>query len=179
MRRNTVFCNSVHFPGSYLYLKRHSVRSYNRCMKRLIHIRLRHCYIILKTHRHRSIHLVYHTQYSVAVLYSIYYNSYRKQVIQLIYRFTLGVHLSEYTVEMLCAPHYTAFYTQLIKLFAYNIHYIGYIFVPRALFLIYAFSYFIIRHRIKIFECKIFKLYLYLGHTESMSKGRIDVKRFL
>ena len=130
-------------------------------MQGLIHIWLRHRDIILEPHRHGGVHLVHHSEHRIAVLYRIDYDAHRKQVIKFVNGLALRVHLSEYTVEMLCPAHYGALYMHLVKLFAEYIHYIRYILVTRALFLIYALAYLLIRHRVEIFQRKILKLDLY------------------
>ena len=101
VRRNTVFRNTVHLIGSYLYLKGYAVLAYKSRMKRLIHIRLRHGNIVLETTRYRLIHLMYNTECRIAVLNRIHHNAYGKQIIDLVYGLVLVNHFLINTEEML------------------------------------------------------------------------------
>ena len=91
----------MHLMSADLHLKRLSRRTHQCRMQRLVHIRLWHSDIILKSARNRCIHLVDHTQCRITVLDGIYYNTYSKQVINLVNCFILIHHFLIDTEEML------------------------------------------------------------------------------
>ena len=72
-------------------------------MKRLVHVRLRHRDIILKTARDRLVHLVNHTKRRIAVLDGIHDDADGEQIIDLVERFILIHHLLINAEKMLRA----------------------------------------------------------------------------
>ena len=52
MRSDTIFGYLMHLPSPYLYLKRNTVATDDRCMKRAIHIRLRDRDVVFEASRH-------------------------------------------------------------------------------------------------------------------------------
>ena len=106
MCRDTVLSCTVHLVGTNLYLKRLSTRAYERRVKRLVHVLLRHGNIVLETARYRLILLMYDTKHCIAVRYGIHQNPDGKEVIYLVDSLVLIDHLLIYTEEMLCPSVY-------------------------------------------------------------------------
>ena len=59
---DTILSRSVHLVGSYLYLKWLSLRSDQCGVKGLVHVGLRHGYVVLESSRNRLVHLMNDTQ---------------------------------------------------------------------------------------------------------------------
>ena len=93
----------VHIPGSYLNLKGNTCLTQNSCVQGLIHVWLRHCDIVLKPHRKRSVHLMHHTQNRITFRNCVNNNTNCEKVINFINSLVLGIHLTENTVKMLCS----------------------------------------------------------------------------
>jgi len=70
--RDTIFSNSMHFIGPDLYLKRLTVITQHSRMKRLVHVWLRHGYIILETSWYRFPHGMDLSQHGVTVAYILH-----------------------------------------------------------------------------------------------------------
>ena len=101
MGGNTVFRHAVHLEGPDLDLERLSVTA-NQCgMQRLVHICLGHGDIIFETSRNRLIHLMNHTQCRIAVLHCLHNDTHSEEIINLIQRLMLVLHLLVDTEKML------------------------------------------------------------------------------
>ena len=99
MSADTVLSNVVHLPGSYLYLEGYSVSSYDRSMKRAVHIGLRRRDIVLESSGNRLEHLVYKTEGCVALKLGIHDYSHRVEVVYLVKALALIEHLAIDTVN--------------------------------------------------------------------------------
>ena len=104
VRCDTVFGNPVHLKGSDLDLKRRTRGTDQRRVEGLVHICLWHGDIVLKPARHRFIHLMDHTERCIAVLDRINDDAHREQVVDLVDRLSLILHLFIYAKEMLYTP---------------------------------------------------------------------------
>ena len=91
----------MHFKGSYLDFKRLPVGTDQSRMKRLVHIRLRHCDVILESSRDRLIHLMDHTQRRIAVLYCVHQDADGKKIIDLVDGLVLVHHFFVNAEEVL------------------------------------------------------------------------------
>ena len=94
VRRNTEFGRAVHFPGSYLNLKRYALLAYDRCMKRLIHIWLRSRDIVLKSARQGSEHIVNYAEAVIAIYNAVNYYTYGVDVVYFCKIFVLHIHFA-------------------------------------------------------------------------------------
>ena len=152
MRGDTVFRRAVHLIGADLYLKRTSVRSDQRRVQRLIHIRLGHRDIILETAGNRLIHLVDHTERRIAILQIIDKDPDRKQIIDLIDRLSLIDHLFINTEKMLAASFDGCFDTGILNVLFHILYQILHIFISGALSHGHLFHKVIICLRLQIFQ---------------------------
>ena len=127
----------MHLIRSNLDLKRLSCTADERRMKRLVHIRLWHGNIILKTPRNGLIHLMNHTQSPITVLHCVHHDSNRRQIINLIQSFILLHHLFIDAEKMLGPAVNCGLYSSLLHMvthFFYNLLNEG---IPRVFSLIY------------------------------------------
>ena len=103
MRRNTIFCGTVHLKCTNLNLKRLSARS-NYCrMQRLIHIRFWHRNVVLETSRNRFIFFMHDTKCCITVLDRIHDDTNGKQIINLVNRLVLIDHLLVNREKVFCS----------------------------------------------------------------------------
>ncbi len=97
---NSVFRNFVHFHCTNLNFKRVPFWTNHRCMKRLIHVRLWHRNIILKSAWHRLPACMNNTKYRIAVFNAVNQNTYSQQIIYFIKLLILHDHFSINTINM-------------------------------------------------------------------------------
>ena len=178
MSRYTVFGDSVHFVGSYLYFKRLPRISYHRCVKRLIHVWFRHSYIVFEPSRYRSPHGMHQSQHSVAVFYRIYDYPDCHEIEYLIKGFVLIFHFLIYTVKMFGPSVYIIMYIYIIEGFFYLFHHYIYSVFSLIFSLAHLLGKIVICFRIKKFKRYILKLHLHGVYTESCSQRRINIKCF-
>ncbi len=176
MRRNTVLGNAVHLISPYLYLKGYAVLAYKSRMKRLIHVRLRHGYIVLEASRYRLIHLMYNPECCIAVLDRINHDTHCKQIIDLIYGLVLVNHLLVNAKEMLNSAVHRRNYAIFLKLSLHVIDNLGYKCLSLASDHVHLGSYVIIDIRHNVLKCSIVKLNLKLTDTKTLCKRRVDIK---
>ena len=100
VRSNTIFCRLMHFIGADLDLERLTGRTDQCRMQRLVHIRLWHGDIILKSAWDRFVHFMDHTKCRITVLDRIHDNTDSKKIVDLIDRFILILHLLINTEKM-------------------------------------------------------------------------------
>src|SRR5699024_320177 len=111
-----VLSNFMHFMRTNLYFKRVPLRPDYSRMKGLIHIRLRHRYIVFKTARQRLPYRMDDTEDCITVLDVIYEHPHCKQVENLVELLALLFHLLIYAVYMFRPSRQRALYTRLIHL---------------------------------------------------------------
>ena len=167
----------MHLFCTDLDLERLSGRSDQRCMQRLVHIRLRHSNIILETSRNRRIHLMDHTQRRITVFYRFYYDTHSKQIIDLVNRLILIHHLLIDTEEMFDTSVDLCFDIRILHMCRYFFYDLLYEFFPLCLSCIDLVHQVIEHLRLGIFERQVIKLCLDLGNTKTLCDRRIDVHR--
>ena len=101
MGSDTILRSLMHLVSTDLHLKGLPGTSDQRRMKGLVHVRLRHCDIVLETSGNRLIHRMDHTQSRVTVLHRIDNNTNCKQIVDLVQRLVLVLHLLVDAEEML------------------------------------------------------------------------------
>ena len=165
----------MHLKGTDLYFKRLSVRSDQCGVQRLIHIGLWHGNVIFKSAWNGLVHLMDHAKCCITVLHSIYQDSYRKQVINLINSLILIDHLLINTEEMLHTAIYLSFDICLYHMLFYGLYNISYKFLPNAFTESYLFYQIIVYIRLQIFQGKVIKLHFDLGNTKTLCNRSINI----
>ena len=130
MRRDAIFCDTVHFVSTNLHFKRHAVFADDRCMQRLIHIGFRHGDIILKAIWHLFPKRMHHAQHSIAVLYGIDQNADGNQIENLLKRFMLEHHFAVNAVKMLRPAVNLVMDIHFLELIAQHINHSADVFFP-------------------------------------------------
>ena len=178
VRGNTVFGNVVHFPRSYLNLKRYAVPAYDRRMKRTVHIRFRCRNIILEASRYRTEHLVNYAENRIT--FKLCIDDYTKSVkiVYFVKALILIIHLAVDAVN----GFYSAFKREFnIILAQFRVHLISETFNKSEVLPVLFFDmvfYLLVPERVKVFKRKIFEFLLYPLHTEAVRKRRIHLHGF-
>ena len=178
MRRNTIFCSTVHFIGTNLNLKWLSTWTDQRGMKRLVHVLFWHCDIIFETARNWFIFLMHNSKCRITIFDIIYKNTNGKQIINLIQGLILVHHLLIDTEKMLCSSRDIRLYASLINVSANLIHKSLNIFIPHALSKSNLLHQIIISLRIEIFHGKVFQLDLDLADTKTLCDRTVNILCF-
>ncbi len=179
VRRNTIFACPVHFPCPDLYFERFAGRPNQRIMQGLVHIRFRHCNIILEPPRHGLIHRMNNTQHAVAVPDGIHNCAHRKQIVNLVKRFVLVDHFLVNTEKMLAPPLDFALDSGLVHFRLNVLHNVVDKRLPfNPLFFNFRFQ-IKIRIGIEVLKAEVLHLRPYFGYTEPVCQRRIDIQRFL
>ena len=123
---------------------------------------------------------MYYTKHAVALGNCIYYHPYSVAVIYLVYLLAVTVNLfvnavvafysalnARHGVKVLCKP------------FLYGRYQISYELFARVLSKRHLPLYLLIGKRVKVAECKVFKLVLYRAYTEPVRYRRIDIHSFM
>ena len=168
----------MHLIGSYLDFKRISVVAYYRSMKRLIHIRLWHSYIVFEFARYRLPHCVDYAKYSIAVLDRLYNYSDCSKVKDFIELLVLIFHLAVDAVKVLGTAHDFTFDIEIVEGFlnlSYNLIYYS---LPFAFSCAYLFGKLIVGFRLQIFKGNILHLELHSVYSEPAGKRSVDFKCF-
>ena len=95
------FGNLMHFMGTNLDFNWRAFWSYDRRMKRLIHVGFWHCNIIFKTSGHRFPFRMNRAKYRITIFNRIDNNPNRQQIINLVKLFFLIDHLAINRIDML------------------------------------------------------------------------------
>ena len=175
MRRNTVFCGTVHLKRTDLDLKRLSARSDQCRMQRLIHIRFGHGNIVFETARNRFIFFVHDTQSRIAVFYGIHNDTDGKQIINLINGLVLVHHLFINGEEMLGTSGNLRFDASLFNFPAHIGNQSLYIGIPHIFAQCNLFHQIIVSLRLQIFKRKIFQFNLDLADTKTLRDRAVNL----
>ena len=113
----------MHIVGTNLNLKRLPLRPYYSSMQGLIHVGLRHSYIVLKPAWNRHIHLVYYTEGGITVLEAVHYYSDCKYIINLVKGFILIYHFLVNAEIMLNPASDSSFYSCCLNVLSHFLFY--------------------------------------------------------
>ena len=177
--RDSVLRKTVHFPGPYLHFERFSGRSDYGRMKRLIHIVLGIRNVIVKLARYGFPDGVNDSEDGITIRQRLDNDSKRQQIVELLDRESLAVHLFEDAVKMLCAPLDLACDPVFLQTRLQDLHRL----VDRRLAFRKFFSHsspdLVVHFGIGILERKILETALDLIDSEPMRKGRVYFERLL
>ena len=183
MRRDTVFSHFVHFVGTDLHFDGVTVPlklDKHRRMQRLVQVGLGDGDVVLEAAGHRLPLCVNCAQHGVAVLYRIDNHAHRRQVVYLVQRFVLFLHLAVNAVQVLDATvNIKVFYACFGKFDAHLPDKVVYYFVTFLLFEGDTFGNTEVCVGIEILKAQVFQLALDLRHTESACNRREDFQSFL
>ena len=174
VRGNTIFCRLMHFIGADLDLERLTGRTDQCRMQRLVHIRLWHGDIILKSARDRFVHFVDHTKCRITVLDRIHDNTDSKKIVDLIERFALIFHLLIDGIKVFRSAEYFPFYTVFFHKRFDLLHDVRHELTAFGKFFVDMNEQIMIRFGIDIFQAKIFEFALHVRNTETPRKRRIN-----
>ena len=183
VRRDTVFSHFVHFVGTDLHFDGVTVPlklDKHRRMQRLVQVGLGDGDIVLEAAGHRLPLCVDCAQHGVAVLYRIDNHAHRRQVVYLVQRFVLFLHLAVNAVQVFdAAVNIKVFYACFGKFNAHLPDKVVYYFVTFLLFEGDTFGNTEVCVGIEILKAQVFQLALDLRHTESACNRREDFQCFL
>ena len=174
---DTVFRRLVHLLGTDLDLKGLPRRPHQRRVERLVHVRLRHGDVILKTSRDRGVHLMDHTQRRVAVLYRVHDDPHGEQVVHLVQRLVLVHHLLIYTEEMLHPAVDLRLDVCILHMLCNFRHDLLDELLALGLPLVQVLHQLIVDIRLPVFKREVIELRLDLRYTEPPGDGRVNVHR--
>ena len=115
MRRNAVFCDSMHFVRADLYLESFVERRNDGRVQRLIVVCLGHCNIVFESTGERFPHGVDFTEHRIAVLDGIHYDTHCQKVVNLVYIDVKIVHLLVHGVEVFGSAVHLAVYAHFFE----------------------------------------------------------------
>ena len=165
---DTVLRRVVHFPCTDLHFERNSLLADNRCVQRLVHIRLRGGDIILKSVRDRGVHIVDDAEHVVAINDAVYDDAQCKNIVDLLEGLALQEHLLIDAVDGLYTAREIHTRNRRLDAVADNIHRVVDEFAAlRADRLKVLFDLFIC-DRVEITEGNILHILLYVAHTEAV-----------
>ena len=178
MRRDTVFRRIVHIPGADLHLKGHALFIQHGGVQRLVHVLLGGGNIVLEPVGDRAQHIVDNAQNVVALQHGIHNDTHRVNIVDLIKGASLHVHLAVNAVNafypsvdlrgdmLLLQPRLNALDNiaeECLPIF----------FSQRKLLF-----YFMISHRIKMFERKVLQLLLDTANPQPVCQRSVNFHRF-
>ena len=166
----------MHFKGTNLNLKGHSVPSDYRGMKGLVHIGLRHSDIILKAPGNRGIELVNKAQHRITVLYRIHDNADGKQIIDLVYGLVLVYHLLVNGEEVLDSSFNVGSDAGLFDMLPHLLHNLVDSLFPNLSFKMYLLRQIVIHLRLQVFQGQVVHLNLNLADTQTIRQRRINLQ---
>ena len=175
MGGDTVFCRPVHFKSTDLNFKGLAVRTDQCGVERLIHVRLRHGDVVLETSGNGLIHFMYDPQRCVTVLHRIYNDPDCKQIVDLIQGLILINHLFIDTEEMFDPAVDLGMDPGVIDMLPDLSDNLIDERLTFASLQIDLFHQIIIDFRFQIFQRKIIQFDLYLGNTQPLSDGCVDI----
>ena len=147
-------------------------------MQRLVPIRLRHSDIIFKTAGNRLIHFMDNAQCPITVLHRIHYNTYGKQIINLVNGFILVLHFLIDTEKMLHPAVNLGLYACIFNMLAHFVYNILDVSFPFALTDSNFIHQIVIHFRLQIFQRQIIQFHFYLGNAQSLGNRCINIQRF-
>ena len=170
---NTVFGGAVHLPCSDLNLKRNTLVADNRCMKRLIHIRLGSGNIVLEASGNGLEHIVNYSETVVTVDNVVNDNSDGIDVVNLVEALALHIHLTVNSVNTLDSAGNTAVGHNLLDPVADLLLNTVKVLFSLGLLMLKLFLNFLVGNGIKVTDRQILKLLLYASDTETVSDRSI------
>ena len=176
---NTVFRHAVHLKGTDLDLERLSVAADQRRMQGLVHICFGHGNIILEAPRNRLIHLMNHTQCRIAVLHCLHNDTHSEEIIDLIQRLMLVLHLLVDTEKMLYTAIDFRIDPRIFNMFTDFIHNTLDIFFTDALTDSDLIHQIIIDIRLQILQRQVIQFDLQFADTKSLGDGAINLQCLL
>ena len=165
---NTELRGSVHFKGTNLNLKGHSVPSDYRGMKRLVHIGLRHGDIVLKAPGNGGIELVNKAQHRITILYRIHDDTDGKQIIDLVYGLVLVYHLLVNGEKVLDSSLNVGSDARLFDMLPHLLHNLVDSLFPNLSFKMHLLRQVVIHLRLQVFQGKVVHLNLNLTDTQTI-----------
>ena len=167
----------MHLKSPDLDLKRLSARSDQRRMQRLVHVRLRHRDIILEPSRNRFILFMHDSKCRITILDGVHNNPDSEQIIDLIDRLVLILHLLINREEMFCTSRNLCLDTGLLNLRTYFFHKTLHIFIPHILAQSDFLHQIIVSLRLQILQRQIIQLNLNLADTKTLCDRTINLLR--
>ena len=165
---NTELRGSMHFKGTNLDFKGHSVLSDYRSMKGLVHIGLRHGDIVLKAPGDGGVKLMNKAQHRITVLHRIHDNTDGKQIIDLVYGFVLIDHLLVNGEEMLDSSLDIGPDAGLFDMLPHFLHNLVDSLFPNLSFKMHLLRQIVINFRLQVFQGKVVHLNLNLADTQTI-----------
>ena len=144
-------------------------------MKRAVHIGLRRRDIVLESSGNRLEHLVYKTESGIALKLGIHDYSHRVEVVYLVKALALIEHLAIDAVNRFYSSRKLKMNIVLAELLVYYSSDVLDKSDALAVFLVDILLYLGVSDRVKVGYTEIFKLLLYLLHTETVSERRVNV----
>ena len=175
--RDTVLCRLMHIEGTDLYFKRLAGASDQSRMQGLIHICLRHGNIVLEAAGNGLVIRVDHTQCSITVLHGIDNDSNREQIIDLIQRLILVLHLLVNAEEMLDSSVDLGLDAGISDVSVHLFDNASDVFLTGALSHGNLVHQIIVHFRLQIFQRKVIQFDLQLTDTQSLCNGTVNLER--
>ena len=165
VRGDTVFSRLMHFPRSYLNLKRYALLADNGCVQGLIHIRLGGRDIVLESVWNRAEHIVDNAEAVIAVNDRLDYYSDGIDIVNFIEGLTADVHLAVYSVDALYSALDLAAGDKRVDALLYLLDYALEKLLARRALRVEIIVYFLIGNRVKADNSPVLKLLFYRSDT--------------
>ena len=177
VRRNAVFRHLVHLGGADLDLKRDARAADDRRVQRLVAVGLGCGDIVLEAARDGLIQVVHIAEHVVAVRNRVHDHTHRADVVDLVDRLVLGVHLAVDRVDVLDARGDRVFDVRFLELGADAL-----LNALEELLVLFALGFqalddLVVADRVEHFEAQVLEFPLDAAHAQTVRDGRIDLHR--
>lgn len=179
VRRDTEFGGAVHLEGAYLNFERLPEVGDDRRVQRLVHVRLGGGDVVFNAAGDGLPALVNFAEHLVALVHRVDDDAHSRQIVDLVERLVLRLHLFIDGIKMLGPTEHFAFdialFEDVFDLLDDKIDEV----VPLVQLLVDVFDEVLVRLRLEVFEAQVLQFALDLRNTQAPRERGVNVERFL